>query len=167
MRSTNLTRVAGWMAVGIGVVHVVVGHLGVWDEWSQALSDGLWNTFTLDDAETVDELQRSEALWTGAASYGFPVLLLGCSILWSLRQGVRTPRWLGWLVVGWGVLLCTAVPASPAWVFLVIGALIVLGDRRRDRDRDRTGAPTAEREGDGGGVAERDNVGVPRQDLPR
>jgi hypothetical protein len=59
-----------------------------------------------------------------------PLLVLGSHIVWATRQGHRVPAWIGWIVLAWGLIFATALPASPGWLLPVIGGLIVIGDRR-------------------------------------
>ncbi|MFI9407625.1 DUF6463 family protein [Nocardia sp. NPDC052316] len=139
-RGIRSTKVAGWIATVFGAVHIVLSPVDVRDTWSQAVSDGWWNTFTLDQSTTLAQYERSEALWISLASFGVPIFVLGCYILWSTRQNHRVPGWIGWLVLLWALLLTTAVPASPAWSLLCCGAFLVLGDSKRT---DPTPSPTA------------------------
>jgi hypothetical protein len=134
-RGTRLTKAAGWIAIAFGAVHVVVASLDTHDIWSEVVADGWWNAFTLDTATTLAQLARSEAFWLTLGSFGVPVLVLGCHLVWSARRGQRVPGWIGWIVLAWGLLTVTALPASPAWALAVCGGLIVLGDRRRSRTR--------------------------------
>lgn len=132
-KSVRLSRAAGWIAVGIGAVHVVVAPLELPDVWSQVGADGVWNTFTLDKPTTLSEHERAGAFWTTFGSFGVPILAFGSYVVWSTRQGHRVPGWLGWILLAWGVPFVIVLPASPGWAFPVIGGLIVLGDRRRSR----------------------------------
>jgi hypothetical protein len=132
-RGVLLTKIAGWTAVALGAVHVVVAPLDVRDTWSQVLDDGWWNTFTLDKATTVAQLERSETFWLTLGSFGVPVFMLGCYVVWSTRQHYRVPEGIGWIMLAWGLLSGTALPASPAWALAVIGGLLVVGDKLRTR----------------------------------
>jgi Family of unknown function (DUF6463) len=134
-RGERLTKAAGWIAVAFGVVHVVVAPWETRDVWSQVVDDGWWNTFTLDESTTLAQFERSEAFWRTLGSFGVPVLVLGLYVLWATRQRQRVPGWIGWIVLAWGLLLVTALPASPLWALAVSGGLIVLGDRRSTRAR--------------------------------
>lgn len=130
----RVTRAAGWVAVGMGVVHLAVAPLDVDGLWSQVIDEGVWNTFTLEpDRSVLSEVKRSEALWATVASWAAPVLVFGGYVVWSTYQGHRVPEWLGWIVLTWGLLFAILVPVSPAWAFPIIGGLIVLGDRLRRR----------------------------------
>lgn len=129
----RLTKAAGWITIAFGVVHVVVATLDTHDTWSQVISDGWWNTFTLETATTLAEFERSETFWLTLGSFGVPLLVFGSYVVWSTRQGQRVPGWIGWIVLAWALLVVTAMPASPAWVLAVSGGLIVLGDRPRSR----------------------------------
>jgi hypothetical protein len=134
-RGARLTKIGGWIALVLGAAHVIVAPLEgrPRDIWSQVVDEGWWNTFTLDEATTVAELERSETLWVTLGSFGVPVLVIGGYILWSARQGHRVPAWIGWILLAWSLVFATALPASPAWALGVSGGLIVLGDRLRSR----------------------------------
>jgi Family of unknown function (DUF6463) len=131
----RLTMAAGWITAVFGAIHVVVAPLEgrPREIWSQAIDDGWWNTFTLDKATTIAQLERSETLWVSVGSWGVPILVLGCYIVWSTRRRHRVPGWIGWIMLAWGLVFATALPGSPAWLFIVSGGLIVLGDRRATR----------------------------------
>jgi hypothetical protein len=132
-RGARLTKAGGWIALVFGAVHVIVAPLESRsrDVWSQVADEGWWNTFTLAEPTTAAELERSERFWVTLGSWGVPLLVLGCYIVWSTRQGHRVPAWIGWIMLAWGLIFATALPASPGWLLPIIGGLIVLGDRRR------------------------------------
>jgi hypothetical protein len=131
-RHAWLTKAGGWIALVFGAVHVIVAPLESRsrDVWSEAADEGWWNTFTLDESTTIAEFERSETFWVTLGSWGVPVLALGCYVVWSARQGLRVPGWIGWIMLAWSLPFVTALPASPGWLFAVSGGLIVLGDRR-------------------------------------
>ena len=135
MRGARLTKAGGWIAVVLGAAHVVVAPLESRsrDIWSQVVDEGWWNTFTLDESTTLAQFERSEVLWVTLGSWGVPVLVLGCYVVWAAQQRQRVPGWIGAIVLGWGLVFATALPASPAWLLVASGALIALGDRRRRR----------------------------------
>jgi Family of unknown function (DUF6463) len=91
------------------------------------------NTFTLAESTTLAQFERSETFWVTIGSWGAPLLVIGCLVLWSARQGHRVPAWIGWIMLAWSLPFVTALPESPGWLIAVSGALIVLGDRRRSR----------------------------------
>ncbi|MGH2713749.1 MAG: DUF6463 family protein [Thermoleophilaceae bacterium] len=134
-RGVRLTKVGGWIAIVFGAVHVVVAPLESRsrDVWSQAVDEGWWNTFTLDESTTLAQFERSETFWVTLGSFGVPVLVLGCYVVWATHQRQRVPGWIGWIVLTWGLVFVTALPASPGWALAVSGGLIVLGDRRSSR----------------------------------
>lgn len=129
----RLTKAAGWILTVFGAAHVVIAPLERRDVWSQVVDEGWWNTFTLDESTTLAQYERSETLWVTLGSWGVPVLVLGCYVVWATRQRQRVPGWIGWIVLAWGLIFATALPASPAWLLVVSGALIALGDRRKSR----------------------------------
>lgn len=131
--SDGLTKAAGWIAIAFGAVHVVVAPVSTRDAWSQVVSDGWWDTFTLDESATLTQLKRSETFWRTLGSFGAPVLVLGSYIVWSTHQHQRVPGWIGWTVLAWGLPFVTTLPRSPGWAIPAIGGLIVLGDRHGNR----------------------------------
>lgn len=128
-KRTVLTKAAGWTAITLGVVHTIVAPYDTREQWRQAAREGWWGRFTLRQAKTVPQYQRSEAFWVSTGSFGVPMLALGAHILWSQRKGQRVPGWLGWILLAWGIPTATALPGSPAWAIPAIGGLVVLGDR--------------------------------------
>jgi Family of unknown function (DUF6463) len=131
-RGARLTKAGGWIAIALGAVHVVVAPLEsrARDIWSQVVDDGWWNTFTLDESTTLAQFERSETFWVTLGSFGVPMLMIGCYVVWSARQGHRVPGWIGWILLAWSLPFVTALPASPGWALTASGALIALGDRR-------------------------------------
>jgi hypothetical protein len=134
-RRALLTKAGGWIALVFGAAHVIIAPLESRrrDVWSEAADEGWWNTFTLEEATTLAEFERSHAFWVSLGSWGVPVLILGCYVVWSAHKGHRVPGWIGWIMLAWSVPFVTALPGSPGWLFAVSGALIVLGDRRSGR----------------------------------
>jgi hypothetical protein len=131
----RLTKAGGWIALAFGAIHVIVAPLESRsrDIWSQVVDEGWWNTFTLDESTTLAQFERSETFWVTLGSFGVPVLVLGCYVVWSARQHHRVPGWIGWIVLAWGLLIVSMLPSSPAWALALTGALIVLGDRRHSQ----------------------------------
>jgi hypothetical protein len=129
-RRAWLTQAGGWIALIFGAAHVIIAPLERRDVWSDAADEGGWNSFTLAEPTTMAEFERAEAFWVTLGSWGAPVLIFGCYVVWAARQGQRVPGWIGWIMLAWSLPFVTALPASPGWLFAVIGALIVLGDRR-------------------------------------
>ena len=132
-RRAWLTQAGGWIALVFGAAHVIIAPLERRDVWSDAADEGWWNSFTLQESTTLAEFERSETFWVTLGSWGAPVLIIGCYVVWSARQGQRVPGWIGWIMLAWSLPFVTALPASPGWLFAVSGALIVLGDRRSGR----------------------------------
>jgi hypothetical protein len=138
-RGAWLTKAGGWVALAFGAAHVLVAPLESRsrDVWSQVADEGWWNTFTLDAPTTLGEFERSETFWLTLGSVGVPMLALGCYVVWSTHQGQRVPAWLGWILLAWGLVTVTALPASPAWALPISGALIALGGSRGNRAEGR------------------------------
>jgi hypothetical protein len=124
----QLTAAAGWLAITLGAAHVVVVPLRRRGELAQAWADGWWNAFTLNEPTTLAEAERALTFWQTLGSFGYPMLALGGHLVWSARRGHRVPRWLGAIVLTWGLPFATGMPSSPGWPIPVIGGLIIAGD---------------------------------------
>lgn len=127
------TKAAGWLSVVFGTVHTALAPWDVREVWSKVADEGWLNTFTLARPTTLSDFERAEAFWVSMGSFGVPVLILGGYILWSARQGHRVPGWIGAVLVVWAGALVVVLPASPGWVLLGAGVLILVGDKRHGR----------------------------------
>ena len=137
-RRVELTTVAGWMAVTLGAVHVVVVPMRKRAKLSQVWADGWWNAFTLEEPTTLAEAERALTFWQTLGSFGYPMVALGGHLAWSAHRGRRAPGWLGGIVLAWGLPFVTGMPASPGWALPVIGGLILagdMGDRGPEREK--------------------------------
>src|SRR5207248_5720077 len=112
-RRADLTTVAGWMAITLGAVHVVVVPLRRRANLSQVWADGWWNAFTLEEPTTFAEAERALTFWQTLGSFGYPMLALGGHLVWSAHRRRRVPGWLGGIVVAWGLPFVIGMPASP------------------------------------------------------
>jgi hypothetical protein len=129
-----LTEAAGWTALAFGTAHMLITPFDTRRTWAAVLSDGWWNTFTLNVSTTFGEAKHAEAFWLTLGSFGVPMILTGALVVRAARRGERVPEAIGWATLGWGVVLATALPVSPGWALPVIGTLIVAGDRLRKKD---------------------------------
>lgn len=126
VKKMGLQRLAGWIGLGLGSLHVVYSPMG-WDGlWSRVAADGVWDTVTIEPTTPEGHL-RAEAFWTSLGSFGVPVVTLGGVVLAEVRQGRSVPRWVGWTVLGWGVPVAVMLPRSPSWAVPAMGLLLVLG----------------------------------------
>ncbi|GAA0617638.1 hypothetical protein HPO96_12755 [Kribbella sandramycini] len=133
VRGARLTQAAGWTALTFGAVHMLVTPWDTRAVWSAALSDGWWNSFTLNVSTTFAAAKQSEAFWLTLGSFGVPMILTGALVVRAARRDERVPEAIGWGTLAWGILLTTSLPASPGWALPVIGGLLIAGDRLRRR----------------------------------
>lgn len=134
----SLIKVAGWMAVTLGASHIAVVPVRRREDLSKVRVGGWWNAFTLEEPTTLVEAERALTFWQTLGSFGYPTLALGGHLVWSAHQGRRVPRWLGGIVLAWGLPFVTTMPASPGWAIPVIGGLIIAGDTGDRQPRTRT-----------------------------
>ncbi|MDQ0577145.1 DUF6463 family protein [Agromyces albus] len=123
----GLTAAGGWLAIGGSVIHLVLTSIARADVWRDIVSAGWWGTVTL--RPSAEQLRFAEAFWLTPGSFAVPLLALGILVVFSARKGNRVPGVLGWILAIWGVFCAALLPASGAWLFIVIGVLFVAGDR--------------------------------------
>lgn len=135
MKAISLTAWGGGLAVCGGVLHTVVAALMRRDAWEQIIQEGFFNTVTI--APSPDQLAAAEAFWFSPGSFGVPLFLLGSLVLWTHRQGLRVPGWIGAALVAWAALLGLLSGFDVGTMTLIlIGALLSLGGRQAHK---RTG----------------------------
>ncbi|RXZ71664.1 DUF6463 family protein [Agromyces albus] len=129
VKRSGLTAAGGWVAIGGSVIHLVLTSIARADVWRDIASAGWWGTVTL--RPSAEQLRFAEAFWITPGSFAVPLLALGILVVFSARQGNRVPGVLGWILAIWGVFCASLLPVSGAWLFIVVGALFVAGDRAR------------------------------------
>jgi hypothetical protein len=126
-----MTKWAGRLMVLYGSAHTLgaltalgaASHADTWfsrDLWSESLSD---------------MSPAMSAYWLSVNSFGPPLVLLGCTVLWMSRRGVTPPAFIGWALATWVVL--GTVMAGPGigqdLILLVACGLLIAGARRAGR----------------------------------
>ncbi len=116
-----MRRIAGWLLMAIGVIHTVfvvwVGRgplLGV-------VQDGFFKAL-------FPHHDRLEIFWS--LCFGVMAFFLGQLISWCEAQGKQTPAFLGWEILGLGVLGAALMPVSGWWLVMVAAVFILVGPRR-------------------------------------
>ncbi|HEV2089364.1 MAG TPA: DUF6463 family protein [Cryptosporangiaceae bacterium] len=142
---SRYARWAGWIMVAQGGLHtLLLGsaariHLNDW------LDGAVWDNPFPKTQDPGEVTQQAAYFWTGPASFGIPVLLLGALVVWLARRPVTVPAFLGWGYGAWGVL-CAAIagPATP-FVTALVPAILLVAAARQDHESSRAGTPHHER----------------------
>ncbi|MEV1130770.1 DUF6463 family protein [Agromyces sp. NPDC049794] len=135
MKSTALTAAGGWVAIVGPVIHVTLTSIPRADVWGRIVSAGWWNTATL--RPSTEQLEVAESFWISAGSFAVPLFVLGVLAVLSAREGRPMPRFVGWILILWGMFSASLMPISGAWVFIVVGVLFLVDTwaaRRGRRD---------------------------------
>lgn len=133
MKSTALTAAGGWLAIVGPVIHITLTSIARADVWGRIVSAGWWNTATL--RPSAEQLQIAELFWITAGSFAVPLFVLGILALRSAREGRRMPRFVGWILILWGMFSASLMPISGAWVFIVVGVLFLVDTWAERRGR--------------------------------
>ncbi|GGN75967.1 hypothetical protein GCM10011610_20810 [Nocardia rhizosphaerihabitans] len=116
-----MNRMIKWAGVVLAIIgggHLTIGLLlsaSSFDEW---LSFELWGHWW-------EDTPAANSFWANPAGFGWPLLLVGSLIVWMDRRGIVPPEFLGWAVLGWGVVCAVIVEPTPGPV-VVIAAIVLL-----------------------------------------
>ncbi|MEU5154693.1 DUF6463 family protein [Glycomyces sp. NPDC021274] len=127
-----MIKTAGWFFVVLGGVHTALS-LGLFaaKHFASWFSGGLWRS----EGGFADMTAAMAAYWFSLASFGVPLLVLGLTVLWTLRRGLVPPAFLGWILLVWTVVNMAVLLLSP-WVLGVAGSVLYLvGVRRANREQ--------------------------------
>lgn len=114
-------RVAGWLLMGIGALHVL---LFLWwgaPELKAVADDGFFDAIDPDR-------DRQMIFWS--LSFGVMGFFLGQLISWVEAQGRQAPGWVGWELLTLAVIGAALMPVSGWWLVMVPAVLILVGSRR-------------------------------------
>lgn len=117
---------AGRVLAFLGVAHVLAAtalghrHFGQW------FSFGLWAP----DADITELPASIGAFWMGPGSFGVPLPLLGCLVVWMDRRAITPPEFLAWSLAIW-TAFCALIFEPAPWVVATVAAvMLVIGIRR-------------------------------------
>ena len=117
-------ELAGYLLIVVGAGHVLLSAHGTHRCWSRIAQAGWWNAVRL-RPETGEEFVRSSAFWATAGSFGVPTLLLGASVVWASGHGLEPPAWLGWGLLGWGLIAAPVAAKGGFWPLIVPSVLLI------------------------------------------
>ena len=115
-----MTKLAGYLLVVTGVVHLLYGLWLFRDPLAGIAADGF-------SAALGQKPDRRLAFWFLFA--GPMIWIVGQLVLWTEARGLRPPGWLGWQLLSLSLVGLALKPRSGFWLALVPAALLVLGER--------------------------------------
>lgn len=124
-RATSSHRWIPRLIFTAAALHLSMGVITSFSDWSDIASEGVWNTVPNDDA-------RRAAMWfmvTGIALVGLGLL----TRTYLIATG-RLPSEIGWILVAPGVSLVLLAPSSGGWLLIGIGILALVLTRRDTAD---------------------------------
>ena len=117
-------QLAGYMLIAVAAGHLLLSARGTRQIWSRIAQARWWNTVRLEPV-TGEEFVRSSAFWATAGSFGVPTLLLGASVVWASGHGLEPPAWLGWGLLGWGLIAAPVAAKGGFWQVIVPAVLLI------------------------------------------
>jgi len=100
----------------IGLIHTILGFLFFRSVLSTIIREGLVNTVN-------GQMDRELTFWFIA--FGIFSMIFGWFVDWVERQKIPFPRFLGWSLLLFTIILLVIMPISGGWLLLVpsIGAI--------------------------------------------
>ncbi len=121
----NWTKYSGWYLFGTGVIHNLIGIVLGWPSLVGMHQSG-WLSSTI--VENVMLFDREAILWF--LTLGAFWMVMGLTLQQVTNQGYKLPPFLGWGIILISILLIIIVPVSGAYLVLIQGGFIVIGDTR-------------------------------------
>jgi hypothetical protein len=123
--------VAGWVLLGMGLLHTIVFGMEavpIIDHWARG---GLWSLEHLQPFgdQSRDLLLSNAVFWATFGSAAGPLAILGALILTLARQGLAVPRFVGWSLMAWALATSAIMQPSGFPLALVAGAALVFSRR--------------------------------------
>ena len=119
---------AGRLIVLFGTAHTLGALVveGAADHAAAWFSGQLWGT------DLAHMTPAMSAYWLSVNSFGPPLVLVGLTVLWLQRRGLRPPPFIAWSLVGWVVVdSVLAGPGVGQDLILLVAALLLLAGGRR------------------------------------
>jgi len=100
----------GRSIVVIGILHTIVGLIGLRSILAVLLNEGIVNTVN-------QQPEREMAFW--CLFFGFLVIVFGGLIDWCEAQEVKLPLFLGWGLLTIAVMGAMIMPISGFWLLII------------------------------------------------
>ena len=120
----NWSKYSGYLLCATGVLHNLIGVALGWSSLVAMHESGWWSSTVLNGELLFDRIAIVWFLSTGAFW-----IVLGLTLQKVLDQGFRLPPQLGWSFLAIGLVLIVIEPASGAYLLLIQGLLILLGNK--------------------------------------
>jgi len=117
---------AGWLIALYGAAHTlgaltVVGagrHAGAW------FTGALWQ----DDFAAMSA--AGSAYWFSLGSFGIPLTVVGLTVLWLGRRGIKPPLFIPYILGTLTAVDAVILPLTPWPIILIANGLLLAGTRR-------------------------------------
>lgn len=119
-----MTKLAGRLVMAISVIHFLFGFWFGRRTFGAIARDGFWNAVDPDP-------RRQFVFWFVA--FSIPFLILGGLLAGMGSRGAAPPRWLGWSLLVFTLVLCFLMPVSGGWLLLVPAVLLISAAQREAR----------------------------------
>lgn len=123
----NWTKYSGYLLCATGVIHNIIGIMLGWSSL-QAMHDSGWWASTVVDGQYM--FDRAAIVWF--LTLGSFWIVLGLALQSALDQGVTISPLIGWSIVLIAAAIIVVEPQSGAYLVLLQGIFMVLGNRRKD-----------------------------------
>ncbi|MCP2339775.1 DUF6463 family protein [Actinomadura rupiterrae] len=112
-----------WAGRGLALIgggHLAIGLLlsrSYFDDW---FALRLWGHWT-------EDTHQASYFWANPAGFGWPLLLIGLTVVWMDRRGITPPLFLAWMVLGWAVVCAVIAEPTPGPVLVAFAVMLLRG----------------------------------------
>lgn len=130
-----MIRWSGYALIALGVIHILVLGVDIPGELPRWLSGGMW---TLEHwqpvrSQSADMVAMNSVFWATLGSLAVPLALLGSLIVWMDRRRLPIPTYIGWVLVGWSLIMSLLMPPSGLPLVLLASLCLAIGLQRQAR----------------------------------
>lgn len=118
-----MKKVSGYLLIGLGVLHTLVGLAAGWDQVKKIISYGVWNALgkqsQIHCMKNIGCLQVNSIWWF--ISWGLMLILFGILCTWievSLKKAI--PTFIAWLLLLISSICAILIPASGFWLVIAV-----------------------------------------------
>ena len=120
-----MVEVAGYLLIFVGVGHLLLSTSGTRQLWAMIVAAGWWDAVRLEPRSEAEK-DRALGFWATAGSFGVMTIILGALVASLARNDVQVPGWLGFALLGYGLLAASVATRGGFWGFLAPGAILIL-----------------------------------------
>ena len=123
----NTSKYTGYTLIAIAIIHSSLGLVLGWPILEAMHNDG-WLASTMVNGKL--DMTREAIVWFLLSGYFW--ILLGCLMNTLIKNGIDIPRYLGWNFLAMAGVMVVIMPASGAYLFIVLSLMILYSKSNKE-----------------------------------